>query len=164
MALGQNKTKIEEQKKKIEEQTDELEISRNTLEDQQDALAKLEEKTQTFIEQVTGVLEEEKTYERIKILQTLSEAIGSDSNVEMLLSTKSRVDALTDPNRLHCSTQTVNFGKNKSCTEHSDFIPKASCPIGKSIRSINIVARKVPGGWGCGFELECCSNIGVFSN
>ena len=111
-------------------------------------------------EQATGLSNDDDARTRLEQLRMLSDRIESDPDI--FLDLTDRVDALTNPDLLNCSNVPITYGNADSCSDHSDWIPRASCPAGKSIRAIGIVAQELAGGgWGCGFEIECCSNVGV---
>lgn len=131
------------------------------LAEQQTSLRNVADQIHDLTQQATGLAQDEDARGRLDKLKALSDTIASSPNLDRLLLLESRIDALTNPDRMDCTIVPVTYGPSKSCGQHPDWIPQASCPAGKSIRSIDIVAKNLSGGWGCGFQLECCSNLGA---
>ena len=112
-----------------------------------------------LMERATG-LEGEEAERRVSILRNLSDEVNSTDGAEMILSLAERVRVLTDPKSMVCETINTRVGPRDSCSDHVDWIPQVSCPSGKFMHSIDVYADRRGGGWGCGFEVECCS-LGV---
>ena len=153
--LGEIKAQILEQEQEL--------LQRNLqLADQQASLSNLRDRLRKLAERATGLEEDEAVSRRLGQLEQLSAALEQAPQTQVLLSLKDRVDALTNPSLLRCSiVDTAPLSSPGSCMEHNDWMPPAACPLGKSVRSIDVVARRIDGDWVCGFRVECCSNVGT---
>lgn len=151
--------RIKAQEKDLEKTETDLKNQSIEIESQNKSLRIARTKIDALLEEATG-LEGQDASKRLEQVKVLADAIGSSDNLNLLLGLQSRVDALTNSDLMACS-ETIEYGRAQSCREHNDWIPRASCPPGRFIRSINIVARQVTDGWACGFRLECCSNVGI---
>lgn len=159
--LGKLELKIGVQEENLKKTRKNLEDQSVEIANQTESLRVASEKIDALLEDATGLETGENSSKRLEQIRTLADAIGSNDSVDLLLGLQSRVNALTNIDLMACSSEIVEYGRAKSCREHNDWIPRASCPPGQFIRSINIVAKQVTDGWACGFRLECCSNVGI---
>ena len=71
---------------------------------QKDSLENLKEQVEDLMKQATGITTEKGAQESLRLLRELSEEIRSSPELNTLLDLKNRMDALTDPDRMECST------------------------------------------------------------
>lgn len=161
MELGKLELKIKEQGQNLEKTRKDLENQNVEIANQNESLRIARTKIDTLLMEATGAETGREASKRLEQIRTLADAIGSNDNVDQLLGLRSRVDALTNEKHRVCSSDIIEYGRAKSCREHNDWIPRASCPPGQFIRSINIVAKHVADGWACGFQIKCCSSVGI---
>ena len=144
MNLGETKEKITRTEESANKSMEDIEIQKGILNETAKQIDILKKK-------VTGMTGSEAD-ERLKILHQLSDGLKSGGAAEKLLYLEKEIETLTQRS---CSTETV-WGRVDSCDDHVDWLPEASCPTGKFMSSIDIIAGKVENGWRCGFKIECC--------
>ena len=127
------------------------ENNRKKVDIQKERVDKTQIQIDKLVDTVTG-MSGEKAEERLELLKNLSNGLKPGSALERLHLLESKMKMLTSRS---CSTE-IAWGSVGSCGDHVDWISNVSCPNGKFISSIDIVADHVSNGWRCGFKIKCC--------